>query len=363
MAPLGPATDAIAAIATPAGRGGVGIVRVSGAMSRRSRSVVLGRTPTPRRATFAMFRGARGEPLDEGLALFFPAPASYTGETVLELQGHGSPAALKLVLARCLELGARLAAPGEFTRRAFLNGKLDLAQAESVADLIDAATSAAARAAARVAHRRVLARGARAGRRGDRAAHADRGHARLSRRGHRVRARGRRGRTARLRLANGSSGILARAAIGARLNAGPRRRAGRPAQRRQVEPPQSTGTRGGGDRHAGSRHDARHCRATGRGRRHPGDRGRHRGTAVDGRCRREDRHRAYLGGDPARRPCRRARRRARCRGRARSRRRGHPRPTAGSAAAHRRSQQGRSRSTSRRAKSAATGARTCGCRR
>jgi tRNA modification GTPase len=150
----GPATlpaETIAAIATPPGRGGVGIVRVSGAGIgiEAIAAGVVGRALAPRSATFAVFRGARGEPLDEGLALLFPAPSSYTGETVLELQGHGSPAALKLLLARCLELGARLAGPGEFTRRAFLNGKLDLAQAESVADLIEAATAAAARAAAR----------------------------------------------------------------------------------------------------------------------------------------------------------------------------------------------------------------------
>ena len=103
----------------------------------------------PRVATAATFRGASGEALDEGLALFFPAPHSYTGEAVLELHGHGGPSVLRLVLARCVELGARLAQPGEFTRRAFLNGKLDLVQAESVADLIDAATATAARAAVR----------------------------------------------------------------------------------------------------------------------------------------------------------------------------------------------------------------------
>ena len=144
-----PPAVTIAAIATPPGRGGVGIVRVSGADLDAIVRGIVGRVLAPRTATHAVLRGARGEPLDEGLALLFPAPASYTGETVLELQGHGSPAALRLVLARCLELGACLAAPGEFTRRAFLNGKLDLAQAESVADLIDAHTSAAARAAAR----------------------------------------------------------------------------------------------------------------------------------------------------------------------------------------------------------------------
>ena len=103
----------------------------------------------PRIALRATFRGREGEAIDEGLALFFPAPRSYTGEDVLELHGHGGPAVLRLLLTRCTELGARLARPGEFTQRAFLNGKLDLAQAESVADLIDAATATAARAAAR----------------------------------------------------------------------------------------------------------------------------------------------------------------------------------------------------------------------
>jgi len=148
-APAASPSGTIAAIATPPGRGGVGIVRVSGSDLDAIIAGIVGRVPAPRVAMRATFRGSHGEPLDEGLALLFPAPASYTGETVLELQGHGSPAALRLVLSRCLELGARLAAPGEFTRRAFMNGKLDLAQAESVADLIDAATSAAARAAAR----------------------------------------------------------------------------------------------------------------------------------------------------------------------------------------------------------------------
>ena len=137
----------IVAIATPPGRGGIGIVRVSGANLARVIEGVVGKALAPRVATSAMFRDAGGSVLDAGLALFFPAPHSYTGESVLELHGHGSPAALRLVLARCLELGARIAEPGEFTKRAFLNGKLDLAQAEAVADLIDAATSTAARAA------------------------------------------------------------------------------------------------------------------------------------------------------------------------------------------------------------------------
>ena len=105
---------------------------------------IVERALTPRIATLATFRGAHGEALDHGLALYFPAPHSYTGEPVLELHGHGGAAVSQLVLARCVELGARLARPGEFTLRAFLNGKLDLAQAESVADLIDAATATAA---------------------------------------------------------------------------------------------------------------------------------------------------------------------------------------------------------------------------
>lgn len=141
--------DVIAAIATPPGRGGVGVVRVSGRDLSRVLEGIIGRALPARVATLVRFVGARGETLDEGLALWFPAPASYTGENVLELHGHGGPAVLALVLARCTQLGARIAEPGEFTKRAFLNDKLDLAQAESVADLIDAATATAARAAAR----------------------------------------------------------------------------------------------------------------------------------------------------------------------------------------------------------------------
>jgi len=145
----GVSAPTIAAIATPPGRGGVGVVRVSGSEVPAIVAGIVGRSLAPRTATLVTFRGARGEALDQGLALHFPAPNSYTGEAVLELHGHGGPAVLRLLLARCVELGARLAAPGEFTQRAFLNGKLDLAQAESVADLIDAATATAARAAAR----------------------------------------------------------------------------------------------------------------------------------------------------------------------------------------------------------------------
>lgn len=144
-----PAPETIAAIATPPGRGGVGVVRVSGERLEPLLAAIAGRVPPPRTATLATFRAADGAPLDQGLVLHFPAPHSYTGESVVELHGHGGPSVLRLLLARCVELGARIAEPGEFTRRAFVNGKLDLAQAESVADLIDAATATAARAAAR----------------------------------------------------------------------------------------------------------------------------------------------------------------------------------------------------------------------
>jgi tRNA modification GTPase len=144
-----PNADTIAAIATAQGRGGIGVVRVSG---RRIETLVrgmLGKIPVARHATFCNFLDENGDTLDQGVALFFPAPHSYTGEDVLELQGHGGSAVLQLVLGRCVDLGARLAQPGEFTRRAFLNNKLDLAQAESVADLIDANTTEGARSAMR----------------------------------------------------------------------------------------------------------------------------------------------------------------------------------------------------------------------
>lgn len=141
--------DTIAAVATAPGRGGIGVVRVSGAALSAFAQDLCGREPQPRRAHFARFADAAGQAIDEGILLYFPAPASFTGEDVLELQGHGGPVVMQLLLARCLELGARLAEPGEFTRRAFLNGKLDLAQAEGVADLIEASTAAAARSALR----------------------------------------------------------------------------------------------------------------------------------------------------------------------------------------------------------------------
>lgn len=147
--PLLPRPDLIAAVATAPGRGGVGVVRVSGPDVGPLAQAILGRLPQARHATFCRFLDRAGAPLDEGIALYFAAPHSFTGEHVLELQGHGGPVVLDLILQRCLELGARLAEPGEFSRRAFLNGKLDLAQAEAVADLIDAASAEAARSALR----------------------------------------------------------------------------------------------------------------------------------------------------------------------------------------------------------------------
>lgn len=143
------AADTIAAIATPPGRGGVGIVRVSGPRLATLAEHLTGREPKPRNAQLARFRADDGSAIDEGLLLYFPAPASYTGEDVLELQGHGGPVIMDMLLQRVIALGARPARPGEFSERAFLNDKLDLAQAEAVADLIDAGSAEAARAATR----------------------------------------------------------------------------------------------------------------------------------------------------------------------------------------------------------------------
>lgn len=141
-------TVTIAAIATAAGRGGVGVIRVSGRdLLPLAHAISGGKTPIPRRALYTDFFAADGSVLDNGLLLYFPAPHSFTGEDVLELQGHGGPVILNMLLRRCVELGCRLAEPGEFTRRAFLNDKIDLAQAESVVDLIDAQSEAAARSA------------------------------------------------------------------------------------------------------------------------------------------------------------------------------------------------------------------------
>ena len=141
--------DTIAAIATAPGRAGIGVVRVSGPSLAEFALRLTGKILAPRQAQLSRFVAADGSVIDGGIAVLYSAPASYTGEDVLELQAHGSPVVLQLLLARCIELGARLAGPGEFTRRAFLNDKLDLAQAEAVVDLIEATTAAAARSAQR----------------------------------------------------------------------------------------------------------------------------------------------------------------------------------------------------------------------
>jgi len=141
--------DTIAAIATAPGRGAVGVIRVSGPNVPQIAQSIIGNLPAPRIAQVAHFLGTDGAPLDRGLALYFPEPASYTGEHVLELQGHGGVLVLDSLLQRLIELGCRMARPGEFTERAFLNGKIDIAQAEAIADLIDAGSVAAARAAVR----------------------------------------------------------------------------------------------------------------------------------------------------------------------------------------------------------------------
>ncbi|HEY0719664.1 MAG TPA: tRNA uridine-5-carboxymethylaminomethyl(34) synthesis GTPase MnmE [Gammaproteobacteria bacterium] len=142
-------SDTIAAQATPAGRGGVGIIRISGALCAAIAQRTLGRLPKPREATLLPFLDTQGEQIDEGIALYFPAPNSFTGEDVLELQGHGGPVVMDMILAAVQQMGARLARPGEFSERAFLNGKIDLAQAEAIADLIDSSSNEAARSALR----------------------------------------------------------------------------------------------------------------------------------------------------------------------------------------------------------------------
>lgn len=142
-----PTDDTIAALATPPGRGGVGILRISGPDVKSIALHILGKLPSPRYADYLPFRDNDGHVLDIGIALYFPAPNSFTGEDVLELQGHGGPVVLDMLLRRILSLGARIALPGEFSQRAFLNDKMDLAQAEAIADLIDSSTETAAKSA------------------------------------------------------------------------------------------------------------------------------------------------------------------------------------------------------------------------
>lgn len=143
------APETIAAVATPPGRGGIGIVRISGPRVAEIARALLGALPQARQAVYQSFRDPSDGPIDTGIALYFPAPGSFTGEDVLELHGHGGPVVMDLLLASVLRLGARAAGPGEFSERAFLNGKLDLAQAEAIADLIDSDTQQAARSAHR----------------------------------------------------------------------------------------------------------------------------------------------------------------------------------------------------------------------
>ena len=142
-----PSTDTIVAVATPPGRGGIGIVRLSGPHVTHIARRLLGECPAPRHAHHTDFRDCDGSVIDRGIALYFPAPRSFTGEETLELQGHGGPVVMQMLLHSCLRAGARLAEPGEFSKRAFLNGRLDLTQAEAIADLIDSSTQAAARCA------------------------------------------------------------------------------------------------------------------------------------------------------------------------------------------------------------------------
>jgi len=141
--------DTIVAIATPPGRGGIGVVRISGPAAVKIATTLVTKKLAPREATLSTFIDSTGQAIDKGIAIIFPAPASYTGQDVLELHGHGGNAVLSLIVERVIELGARIARPGEFTERAFLNGKLDLVQAEAVADLIDSVSHQAVRSAVR----------------------------------------------------------------------------------------------------------------------------------------------------------------------------------------------------------------------
>jgi len=141
--------ETIAAIATAQGRGGVGIVRISGPLALSAAQAIVGKTPQPRHAHYGAFKDQHGDAIDEGISLYFPGPNSFTGEDVFEMQGHGGPVVLDMMLQRCVQLGCRLARAGEFSERAFLNDKLDLAQAEAIADLIEASSAQAARNALR----------------------------------------------------------------------------------------------------------------------------------------------------------------------------------------------------------------------
>ena len=304
--------DPIVAIATASGRGAIGIVRVSGHRLDALILALCGRHLEPRHATLLAFVDAAGAAIDRGLAIHFPAPHSYTGEDVLELQAHGGPVVLQLLLARCLEAAAeldpatqqarlahlRVAAPGEFTERAFLNDKLDLAQAEAVADLIDASTEAAARSAARslggafsaqvdalaaqLVELRLLVEAT--------LDFPDEELEFLERAG------------ARQRLAAAAAQLDSGAGRGAPGRPAARRhpgRARRPAERGQELLAQCPRRRRAGDRHADPRHDARQGRRDDPDRRRADPRRRHRRAARSRRRGRAHRHRPVLVGDRA----------------------------------------------------------------
>jgi tRNA modification GTPase len=258
--------DPIVAVATAPGRGAVGIVRVSGRGIQGVVQALCGRPLTPRHATFCPFLGDAGEAIDQGLALYFPAPHSYTGEDVLELQAHGGPVLLQLLLARCLQAGAdiglRLAEPGEFTERAFLNDKLDLAQAEAVADLIDASTEAAARSASRSLSGVFSAEVQALRDRADEPAHAGGGHAGLSRRRDRLPGAGRRRAGRSTRCSHAVRRVLDARTPRRAAARGHQGGAGRPAQRRQEQPAERAGRGRAGHRHAHPRHHARQGQQT-----------------------------------------------------------------------------------------------------
>ena len=270
--------DTIAAIASAPGRGAVGLLRVSGPDVPRIARAVLGSLPEARRAHLAPFRNAQGASIDEGIALYFPAPASFTGEHVLELQCHGGVVVMDLLLRRLLELGARMARAGEFSERAFLNGKMDIAQAEAVADLIEAGTHAAARAAVRSMQGRVFLPHHRALRVAHGFAGSCRGGHRFSGRGNRFSRRARhhhasRAGARRLRLHPGG---------GASGRAAPRRphRGDRgKTECGQIEPAQRPRGRGGRHRHAGAGHDPRRAAPTAASRRPAPEPGGYRGSA------------------------------------------------------------------------------------
>ena len=258
---------------------------------RGLRAAVLGKLPQPRLATLRrVSRPRSGETIDEGLALYFPAPHSYTGEPVLELQGHGGPVVMQALLAACLDAGARLAEPGEFTRRAFLEGKLDLAQAEAVADLIDAASREAARSALRSLSGEFSRGDRRARRRSWSSCARSPRRCSISRRRKSTRCIAKTPRRASAQLRAGARRGARQEPAGQPAAQRHPRRARRPPERRQVEPAQPAGGRGARDRHADPRHHARCAARADPDRGRAAGRGRYRGAARIARRDRAPRH-------------------------------------------------------------------------